>query len=82
MNDIASRVKSMVAEQLHIAPDTITDDATLEKLGADSLDIVELIMRFEDEFDVEIHDEDAEKLHTVRDVVTYLDNLTKKTHEK
>lgn len=75
---IAAKVGELVAEQLHIDAGTVTGSATLTSLGADSLDVVELIMRFEDEFDVEIDDEAAERLHTVQDVVSYLHELVQK----
>ncbi|HAA81323.1 MAG TPA: acyl carrier protein, partial [Thermoanaerobacter sp.] len=64
------------AEQLGIDPEEITMESSfIDDLGADSLDIVELIMALEEEFDIEIPDEDAEKIKTVGDVVEYLSNL-------
>lgn len=69
---IAQRVRELVSTQLRIAPETIMPDATLQSLGADSLDVVELVMRFEDEFHIEIKDEDAEKLHTFNEMVSYI----------
>ena len=69
---LEQRIREIVAAQLRIDPTTITQDATLQSLGADSLDIVELVMRFEDEFHIEIKDEDAEKLHSFREMVSYV----------
>lgn len=75
MNSLETRVQEIIAEQLNIPASQVTTTATLQTLGADSLDIVELIMRFEDEFEIEIADEDAENLATVADVVTYIAKL-------
>ena len=67
------RIKEIIVEQLGVEEDQITSDASfIDDLGADSLDTVELVMAFEEEFDIEIPDEDAEKIRTVRDVVNYL----------
>ena len=67
------KIKNLIADQLCISPDDIADDADIvNDLGADSLDIVELIMALEEEFDTEIPDEDAEKVVTVGDVVEYI----------
>ncbi len=67
------RIKEIIVEQLGVEKDQITLDASLiDDLGADSLDTVELVMAFEEEFDIEIPDEDAEKIRTVRDVTDYL----------
>ena len=72
-NDIAAKVKAIIVEKLGVEEDDITDDASFTNdLGADSLDTVELIMEFEKEFDITIPDEDAEKIATVGDAVTYL----------
>ena len=69
------RVKKVVVEQLDVSEDEVTPDASfVEDLGADSLDVVELVMGLEEEFDVEIPDEDAEKIHTVQDAVNYIDS--------
>ncbi len=71
--DIYSRVKKIIAERLSLSEDEIRMDSSfLDDLGADSLDIVELIMAFEEEFDIKIPDEDAEKIETVKDVVDYI----------
>ncbi|HHY41667.1 MAG TPA: acyl carrier protein [Thermoanaerobacterales bacterium] len=69
------RVKQIIADQLSIDEDQIVPEASfIDDLGADSLDIVELIMAFEEEFDMEIPDEDAEKIKTVQDVLDYIKN--------
>ncbi|MBI4531083.1 MAG: acyl carrier protein [Candidatus Latescibacteria bacterium] len=74
MASIEERVKDLVVEQLGVSPDQVTNDASfIDDLGADSLDTVELVMAFEEEFDVEIPDEDAEKMTTVGDAVAYLE---------
>ena len=70
----SDRVKEIIAEQLGVDENQITDDASFtEDLGADSLDTVELVMAFEEEFDIEIPDEEAEKLSSVGNAITYLD---------
>jgi acyl carrier protein len=75
MSVIAARVKEIIAEVLGISMDLITLDARWrEDLEADSLDLVELIMAFEDEFGGEISDEDALQMYTVGDVVDYIEN--------
>ena len=72
-NEIFDRVKKIVVDRLGVTDDTVTLDAAFtEDLGADSLDTVELVMAFEEEFNVEIPDEDAEKIATVRDAVDYI----------
>ena len=73
MSDIAERVKKIVVEHLNVDADKVTDTASfIEDLGADSLDTVELVMAFEKEFDIDIPDEEAEKLRTVGDAMNYL----------
>lgn len=68
------KVKAVIVEQLGVDEDQVTLDATFaDDLGADSLDIVELIMAFEEEFGVEIPDDQAEKIKTVKDVVDYIE---------
>lgn len=70
---VLDKVKRIIAEQLGIDEEDITPDASFtEDLGADSLDLVELVMAFEDGFDIEIPDEDAEKIKTVADAVNYI----------
>jgi acyl carrier protein len=72
---VADRVKEIIVEQLGVNPDQVTPEAKfIEDLGADSLDTVELVMAFEEEFGAEIPDEDAEKLQTVGDVVKYIED--------
>ena len=67
------RIKKIIIDQLGIEEEKISIDSSfIDDLGADSLDIVELIMAFEEEFDIEIQDEDAEKIKTVGDAVNYL----------
>ena len=67
------RIKEIIADQLGIDVDQIKPESKfVDDLGADSLDVVELIMAFEEEFDVEIPDEDAEKIQTVGDVINYI----------
>ena len=75
--EIFDKVKEIIVEQLGVAETAITPDASfIDDLGADSLDIVELIMALEEEFDLEIPDADAEKVVTVNDVVEYIkDNV-------
>ena len=71
--EIFERVKGIIVEQLGVTETTVTSEASfIDDLGADSLDIVELIMALEEEFDTEIPDEDAEKVVTVGDVVDYI----------
>lgn len=75
---IEQRVKDIIVEQLGVKPDQVAMDAKfVEDLGADSLDIVELIMALEEEFGYEIPDEEAEKLLTVGDVIKYIEDHQK-----
>ena len=70
---IEEKVKDIIVEQLGVNPEQVTPQASfIEDLGADSLDIVELVMEFEKEFNIDIPDEDAEKLRTVGDAIGYL----------
>ena len=72
---VFEKVKEILAEQLDADPDEMTMDTTIaEELDADSLDVVELLMSIEDEFDVEIPDEEIENLKTIGDVVEYIQN--------
>lgn len=75
--EVFDKVKEIIVEQLGVAETAITPDASfIDDLGADSLDIVELIMALEEEFDLEIPDADAEKVVTVNDIVEYIkDNV-------
>jgi len=76
MSEIAKRARTVIAEQLMVDVDEVTDEASfVDDLGADSLDTVELIMEFEDEFGVEISDEDAEKISSVGEAIAYLEKL-------
>jgi acyl carrier protein len=75
---VEERVKSIIVEQLGVDADEVTADASfVEDLGADSLDTVELIMAFEEEFGVEISDDEAEKIRKVRDAVDYIEKRAK-----
>ena len=75
MSETADRVKKIVDEHLGVEAEKVTEDASfIDDLGADSLDIVELVMAFEEEFGVEIPDDAAEKITTVRDAIEYIDN--------
>jgi len=74
MSGISEKVKSVIAEQLGVKPEEVTDNAKfVDDLGADSLDTVELVMALEEEYGVEIPDEDAEKLTTVGEAIKYID---------
>ena len=76
--NVEQKVKSIIAEQLGVSEDEIkTTSSFIEDLGADSLDIVELVMAMEEEFEVEIPDEEAENIKTVQDAVNYVN-----THKK
>ena len=78
MSDTADRVKKIVVEHLGVEEDKVTPDASfIDDLGADSLDIVELVMAMEEEFEVEIPDEEAENIKTVGDAIKYVE-----THKK
>lgn len=73
MSDIESKVKDIIVEQLSVnAEDVIPDAKFVEDLGADSLDLVELVMAFEEEFDLDIPDEDVEKMSTVGDAIEFI----------
>ena len=74
MADNAQKVRDIIEKELGVERDKMTDEASfIEDLGADSLDIVELVMAFEEEFGVEIPDDAAEKITTVRDAIEYID---------
>ncbi len=74
MSETADRVKKIVVEHLGVEADKVTEDASfIDDLGADSLDIVELVMAFEEEFSVEIPDDAAEKISTVNDAISFID---------
>ena len=73
MSDTADRVQKIVVEHLGVEADKVTQEASfIDDLGADSLDIVELVMLIEKDFDIEIPDEDAEKIATVQDAIDYI----------
>lgn len=77
---VQAKVQGIIAEQLGVDEKEVTESASfIDDLGADSLDTVELVMAFEEEFDIEISDEDAEEITTVADAIRY---ITEKTSEK
>jgi acyl carrier protein len=78
MSDVADRVKKIVVEHLGVEADKVSDDASfIDDLGADSLDTVELVMAFEEEFGVEIPDDAAEKILTVKDAIGFIETNKK-----
>ena len=78
MAELDEKVKDIIAKELGVEREKLTDSASfMEDLGADSLDTVELVMEFEKEFNIDIPDEDAEKLRTVGDALNYLKEKTK-----
>ena len=78
MSDIPERVKKIVVEHLGVEADKVTESASfIDDLGADSLDTVELVMAFEDEFGVEIPDDAAEKILTVKDAIDFISTNSK-----
>lgn len=75
---VEEKVKDIIVEQLGVNPEQVVGSASfIEDLGADSLDTVELVMAFEEEFGVEVPDEDAEKLKTVDNVIQYIEEKAK-----
>ncbi len=76
--DTFDKVVDIIADKLSIDKSTITGQSTLQDLGADSLDIVEIIMKLEEQFGIQIKDDQAENLHTVDDVVSYVHQLRTK----
>ena len=73
-----ARVREIIVNELGVEPDKVTDEASfVEDLGADSLDTVELVMAFEEEFGIDIPDEDAEKMGSVKDAIAYLNEHSK-----
>ena len=78
MSDIGERVKKIVVEHLGVEPEKVVDAASfIDDLGADSLDTVELVMAFEEEFGIEIPDEDAEKITRVKEAIEYIESHAK-----
>lgn len=76
--EVFEEVRDVVVEQLSVAPDAVKiDSKIIEDFGADSLDVVELVMALEEKFGIEIPDSEAEKLISIKDVVTYIENLNK-----
>lgn len=72
---IEARVRDIIVEQLGVNPEQVTPEATfVDDLGADSLDTVELVMALEEEFDLEIPDEEAEKIASVKDAISYIES--------
>lgn len=79
MSELSDRIKTIISEQLMVDLEEVTDEASfVEDLGADSLDTVELIMEFEDEFAIEISDEDAEKISSVGEAIAHLEKLVER----
>jgi acyl carrier protein len=79
MNEIKTRVKRIIANQLEVEEEMLSDEANLFKdLGADSIDTVELVIAFEVEFDIEIPEEEAEKLFSLNDIYLYVESRIKK----
>ena len=79
MASVDEKVKQIIVEQLGVDEAEVTPTAHfIDDLGADSLDIVELVMAFEEAFDIDIPDEDAEKITTVKDAIDYIENKKKK----
>ena len=78
MSDVIDRVKKIVVERLEVDAEKVTEKASfIDDLGADSLDLVELVMAFEEEFGIEIPDEDAEKITRVKEAVEYIESHAK-----
>ena len=79
MSDISEKVKKIVADHLGVEEEKVTNEASfIDDLGADSLDTVELVMAFEEEFGAEISDSEAEKILTVGDAIKFVENSTSK----
>ena len=73
MSDVTEKVKKIIIDQLGVSAEEVKPEASfVEDLGADSLDLTELIMAMEEEFDIEIDDKDAQKIATVQDAITYI----------
>ncbi len=79
MEPVADRVKKIIVDQLGVEEETVTPEASfVDDLGADSLDTVELVMALEEEFGIEIPDEDAEKITKVKEAIDYIEKHSKK----
>ena len=79
MSDVAERVKKIVVEHLGVDADKVVDNANfIDDLGADSLGLVELVLAFEEAFEIDIPDEDTEKIRTVQDAIDYIEKHAKK----
>lgn len=79
MSEVQDKIKQIIVDELGVDEAEVTENARfIEDLGADSLDLVELVMRFEEEFDIEIPDEDAEKISNVQSAVDYITKHAKK----
>ncbi|HBY05497.1 MAG: Acyl carrier protein [candidate division TM6 bacterium GW2011_GWE2_42_60] len=76
--ETASRLKQIIAEQLSLKPEELKSGATFDELGADSLDRVEIIMKIEEAFDLELDDDKAEKITTINELIEYVDSLKEK----
>ena len=72
--NVEEKVKSIVSEQLEVAVDSLTIETTFEEIDADSLDIVELVMALEEEFDLEISDQEIEEIKTIGDIVSFIES--------
>ncbi|WP_036224906.1 acyl carrier protein [Mesoaciditoga lauensis] len=73
MDEIFEKVKNIIADKLGVEPTSINEDSSfIDDLGADSLDVVDIVMAFEDEFGIKVEDEELEKFSTVKDVVEYI----------
>ncbi|WP_456399691.1 acyl carrier protein [Mesoaciditoga sp.] len=73
MDDIFEKVKNIISDKLGVEASSISEDSSfIDDLGADSLDVVDIVMAFEDEFGIKVEDEDLEKFSTVKDVVNYI----------
>ena len=78
MSEVQDKIKQIIVDELGVDEAEVTENARfIEDLGADSLDLVELVMRFEEEFDIEIPDEDAEKITTVQQIIDYVEDKAK-----
>lgn len=76
--DTFEKVVDIVSQKLNVDKDAVIKSTSFEELGADSLDMVEIVMKLEEQFGIEINDEDAEKLSNLQEVVTYIHGLRKK----